>query len=138
MTIERWNPQPGEPVVIIREGFARGAPTVNRATVQRLTKTLLILDNGNRYRLRDLTRSGYLSQKTGDVWTQGDDVYPVDHPNVPGRLNRARRERALSSAHVLARNLRGDLADGDPAKVIRAAAARLTELANIIEGTDQS
>ena len=138
MTTERWNPQPGEPVVIIREGFARGAPTVNRATVQRLTKTLLILDNGNRYRLRDLTRSGYLSQTTGDAWKQGDDVYPVDHPNVPGLLNRARRERAISSAHVLARNLRGDLADGDPAKVIRAAAARLTELANIIEGTDQS
>lgn len=55
----------------------------------------------------------------------------------PGRLNRARLERAISSAHALARNLRGDLADGDPAEVIRAAAARLAELAAIIEGTDQ-
>ena len=138
MTTERWNPQPGEPVVVFANNVHGTSPDeVTFAKVDRVTKTLVILDNGQRYKLRDLTRNGYLSQTTGDVWTHGDDVYPVDHPTVPGRLNRARRERAVSSARALARNLPGDLADGDPAKVVRAAAARLTELANIIEGTDQ-
>lgn len=141
MTTERWNPQPGEPVVVFANNVhASGSSSdeVTFAKVDRVTKTLVILDSGQRYELRDVTGDGYLRWRADRTCSMcAICVYPATHPNVPGRLNRARRERAISSAHVLVRNLRGDLADGDPAKVIRAAAARLTELANIIEGTDQ-
>lgn len=142
MTTERWNPQPGEPVVVFANNVHASGTSPDEVTfakVDRVTKTLVVLDDGQRYKLRDVTGDGYLRQRADRTWSMYTIcVYPVDHPNVPGRLNRARRERAISSACALARNLRGDLADGDSAKVIRAAAARLTELANIIEGTDQT
>jgi hypothetical protein len=68
-------PQLGERVALYSHGMFRR--DVRYAVVERMTATQIVLDNGDRYRIKDL-------RKVGEDYYRSPTMLPANHPDVLG------------------------------------------------------
>lgn len=86
--------QPGETVALINSG--RDGSTIRKATVARLTKTLIILETGERVKARTF-EGDTLGGSEGSTWDRRSVwVAPLDHPKAQ-EIKHEQNVRTLAS-----------------------------------------
>ncbi len=92
---------------------------ITKATIERLTKTLVIVSDGNRYNRKTLSRS------YGGTWGQTVYLRDLADPNVLARAeNLRKRNLRINTAHRF-EDLMRDLRHGSDDDVVREAIALL-------------
>ncbi len=114
---KRWEPKIGERVAEHRLGAH-----VTISTVDKITATQIVLNNGHRYRRAQLTEIG----RYGDR-----DLLPLDHTSVIRQRGEDGLSRVVGEIDRARRGQRGSV---DPCDILRAAAANaVNALADIVD-----
>lgn len=120
--------KPGDPVAILSGSHAAQTLHVKRATVKRVTKTQITLNESDyTYRLSDGKRRGHSS-----MWERTPTAYPTDHPVVLAALD-AETCRARTRIDAYAEDQITQMLD-DLASVLTSALPHLT--ADDLRATD--
>lgn len=114
----------GAPVAEVRDD--RHGASVHRTRVERFTKTLVVLANGNRYRLRDYrTTDDCLERRTGEGFSSS--TYRLHQPGderVREAVRKIKVANARTHAHVTYENWRrSDATPTDVAEAFQTLAA---------------
>lgn len=92
---------PGDPVIILTGGYATSVVNVKRATVKRVTKTQVSLNETNdKYRVSDGKKRGH-----SNAWERTPTLYPADHPEAVKAVREVKKRRLQDNVSVAAQKL---------------------------------